>query len=105
MKKMCLYTLASLATLALPGIARADIMVSLGNTAPTNPLAGGAPLVSGNTYGSTIISSNFVAPFFTDFCGGAETGSTPSLKFQPWSHVDSFLDNELRRFYDNFVVM
>jgi hypothetical protein len=70
MKKMWLYALAPLAMLALPSVASASsIVVSVGNTAPTNPFDGGAPLVSGNTYGSAVYTSNFVAPFFTDFCG------------------------------------
>jgi len=70
MKKMWIYVLAPLAMLALPSVALASsIVVSVGNTAPTNPFDGGAPLVSGNTYGSAVYTSNFVAPFFTDFCG------------------------------------
>src|SRR5215470_14196925 len=74
MKKMWLYVLAPVAMLALPSVALASsIVVSVGNTAPTNPFDGGAPLVSGNTYGSAVISSNFVAPFFTDFCGSETT--------------------------------
>ena len=77
MKKMWLYALTPLATLALPSAALASsIVVSVGNTAPTDPFNGGAPLVSGNAYGSAIISSNFVAPFFTDFCGN-ELGAPP----------------------------
>src|SRR5690349_17416121 len=53
-----------------------SIVISLGNTAPTNPFDGGAPLVSGNVYGSAVYTSNFVAPFFTDYCGNevAPTG-------------------------------
>ena len=31
------------------------------------------------------IGSNFVAPFFTDFCGGAETGATPSNCDKTWT--------------------
>src|SRR5262245_65732436 len=71
MKKMWLYAVAPVvAMLALPSVALASsIVVSVGNTAPTNPFDGGAPLVSGNTYGSAVYTSNFVAPFFTDFCG------------------------------------
>jgi hypothetical protein len=85
MKKLWLYVLAPLATLALPSVALASsIVVSVGNTAPTNPFAGGAPLVSGNTYGSAVISSNFVAPFFTDFCG-ADAGATPANCDKSWT--------------------
>ena len=85
MKKMRLYLLAALAMFILPSVALADsIVVSVGNTAPTNPFAGGAPLVSGNTYGSAVISSNFVAPFFTDFCG-ADAGATPSNCDKSWT--------------------
>jgi hypothetical protein len=85
MKKMCLYALAPLAMLALPSVALASsIVVSLGNTAPTDPFNGGAPLVSGNTYGSAVISSNFVAPFFTDFCG-ADAGATPANCDKSWT--------------------
>src|SRR5262245_56647313 len=69
-KKRLLPALALIAIFALPHPALASsIVVSLGNTAPTNPFDGGAPLVSGNTYGSAVYTSNFVAPFFTDFCG------------------------------------
>ena len=86
MKKMWLSTVALLAAVALPAVASASsIVVSVGNTAPTDPSAGGAPLVSGNTYTSGIISSNFVAPFFTDFCGSAETGATPSTCDKSWT--------------------
>jgi hypothetical protein len=42
--------------------------VSLGNTAPTDPFNGNAPLVSGNTYGTQAISGN-LAPPFASFCG------------------------------------
>jgi hypothetical protein len=85
MKKMWLYALTALATLALPSIALASsIVVSLGNTAPTDPFNGGAPLVSGNTYGSAVISSNFVAPFFTDFCGN-DAGATPANCDKSWT--------------------
>src|SRR5947208_11853928 len=64
MKKTSLSVLALLVILAVPSAALASsIVVSLGNTAPTNPFAGGAALVSGNVYGSAVISSNFVAPF------------------------------------------
>ena len=70
MKKMSLRALTFLATLALPGLAFASsIVVSVGNTAPTDPFNGGVPLVSGNTYGSAVLTSNFVAPFFTGTCG------------------------------------
>ena len=63
MKKISVYALAALATFALPSLALASsIVVSVGNTAPTNPFDGGAPLVSGNTYGSAVYTSNFVAP-------------------------------------------
>src|SRR5205085_5558732 len=86
MKKMWVYLLAPVAMLALPSVALASsIVVSVGNTAPTDPFNGGAPLVSGNVYGSAIISSNFVAPFFTDFCGSAETGATPSNCDSSWT--------------------
>ena len=86
MKKLWLSAVALLAAVAVPSVASASsIVVSVGNTAPTNPFAGGAPLVSGNTYGSAIISSNFVAPFFTDFCGSAETGGTPSNCDKSWT--------------------
>ena len=86
MKKMWLSAVALLATIAVPTVASASsIVVSAGNTAPTDPFNGGAPLVSGNTYGSAVISSNFVAPFFTDFCGGAEGGSTPSNCDKSWT--------------------
>lgn len=85
MKKMWLSSLALFATLAFPGQSLASsIVVSLGNTAPTNPLAGGAPLVSGNTYGSAVISSNFVAPFFTGFCG-SEGGANPANCDDSWT--------------------
>jgi hypothetical protein len=70
MKKFLFFALAPLSVFALPSVALASsIVVSVGNTAPTNPFDGGAPLVSGNTYGSAVYTSNFVAPFFTDFCG------------------------------------
>jgi len=86
-KKMCPYVLAVLVTLVLPSIALAgSIVVSVGNTAPTNPFAGGAPLVSGNTYGSGVISSNFVAPFFTDFCG-SEAAAPLSNCDKSWTFV------------------
>jgi hypothetical protein len=85
MKKIWLSTLVLLATLALPRtVLASSIVVSLGNTAPTNPFNGGAPLVSGNTYGSAVISSNFVAPFFTSFCG-SEGGATPTNCDQSWT--------------------
>ena len=87
MKRIWLYPLAALATFILPGVVLASsIVVSVGNTAPTNPFAGGAPLVSGNTYGSAVISSNFVAPFFTDFCGN-DAGATPSNCDKSWTFV------------------
>ena len=86
MKRLWLTAVALLAAVAVPSVASASfIVVSAGNTAPTNPFAGGAPLVSGNVYGSAIITSNFVAPFFTDFCGSAETGSTPSNCDKSWT--------------------
>src|ERR1051325_689995 len=45
MKKTWLYVLASLAMLSLPSLALASsIVVSVGNTAPTDPFNGGAPL-------------------------------------------------------------
>ena len=70
MKKTWLCVLVPLVMLGAPSAALADsIVVSVGNTAPTNPFDGGAPLVSGDTYGSAVYTSNFVAPFFTDFCG------------------------------------
>lgn len=81
MKKISLCLLAALATLLLPGVVSADsIVVSVGNTAPTNPFDGGAPLVSGNVYGSAVYTSNFAAPFFTDVGGnggycGSELGT------------------------------
>jgi hypothetical protein len=79
MKKMWIYAVVSAAALALPRVALASsIVVSLGNTAPTNALAGGAPLVSGNVYGDSIIDDNFVAPFFTGFCG-SEGNANPAL--------------------------
>ena len=87
MKKIWLYLLAVLATLILPSVVLATpIVVSLGNTAPTDPFNGGAPLVSGNTYGSAVISSNFVAPFFIDFCG-ADAGATPANCDKSWTFV------------------
>jgi len=86
MKRLWRKAVAMFATLALPSVALASsIVVSVGNTAPTDPFNGGAPLVSGNVYGSAIISSNFVAPFFTDFCGSAETGATPSNCDKTWT--------------------
>ncbi len=85
MKKMWMYALAPVAMLALPSIALASsIVVSVGNTAPTDPFNGGVPLVSGNTYGSAVISSNFVAPFFTDFCG-LDAGATPANCDKSWT--------------------
>jgi len=79
MKKICLYVLVPLATLALPSAVLAStIVVSVGNTAPTDALLGGAPLVSGNVYGDSIIDDNFVAPFFTSFCG-SEGNADPTL--------------------------
>src|ERR671939_453881 len=70
MKKIWCCALGALATFAVPSVVLASsIVVSVGNTAPTNPFDGGAPLVSGNTYGSAVYTSNFVAPFFTDYCG------------------------------------
>ena len=85
MKKTWLFVLAPLAMLVLPTTAAADsIVVSLGNTAPTDPFNGGAPLVSGNVYGSAVISSNFVAPFFTGFCG-ADAGATPANCDKSWT--------------------
>lgn len=69
-KKLWLCMLVLLATFALPRVAAASsIVVSVGNTAPTDPFNGGVPLVSGNTYGSAVINSNFVPPFFTAVCG------------------------------------
>lgn len=86
MKKIWLYALAPLATFALPSVALASsIVISVGNTAPTDPDNGGVPLVSGNTYGSGVISSNFVAPFFDAFCGNAETGANPSNCDKSWT--------------------
>ena len=86
MKRSWLSAVALLAAVAVPSVASASsIVVSVGNTAPTNSFMGGAPLVSGNTYGSAVISGNFVAPFFTAFCGGAETGGTPSNCDQSWT--------------------
>ena len=42
-------------------------------------------------------------------CKNAETACLRarliSPKFQPLSHVDTFVDNELRRFDDHYVVM
>jgi hypothetical protein len=85
MKKKWICALASFATLAVPSVALASsIVVSVGNTVPTNPFAGGAPLVSGNVYGSAVISSNFVAPFFTGFCGD-EGGATPADCDKTWT--------------------
>ena len=85
MKKVCPYLVAALAMLVLPSVGLASsIVVSVGNTAPTDPFNGGAPLVSGNTYGSAVISSNFVAPFFTDFCGN-DAGATPSNCDKSWT--------------------
>src|SRR5215468_7290360 len=85
MKRMSLYTLITLATFVVPSeVLASSIVVSVGNTAPTNPFAGGAPLVSGNTYGSAVISSNFVAPFFTDFCG-SEGGVNPANCDKSWT--------------------
>lgn len=85
MKKLWLAVLTLSATFALPSLALASsIVVSLGNTAPTDPFNGGAPLVSGNTYGSAVISSNFVAPFFTDFCGN-DAGATPANCDKSWT--------------------
>src|SRR5262245_60705526 len=85
MKKMWIYALVALATFAVPSLAQASsIVVSVGNTAPTDPFNGGVPLVSGNTYGSAVISSNFVAPFFTDFCG-ADAGATPANCDKSWT--------------------
>src|SRR5262249_21463897 len=73
MKKTCLVALALIATLAVPSLALASsIVVSVGNTAPTDPFNGGVPLVSGNTYASGVYTSNFVAPFFTAFCGNED---------------------------------
>jgi hypothetical protein len=46
---------------------------------------GGAPLVSGSVYGSAIISGDFVAPFFMNGCGSAETGETPSNCDKSWT--------------------
>jgi len=84
MKKVWLYALAPLAMFAFPSLALASsIVVSLGNTAPTNPFAGNAPLVSGNAYGSAVISSNFVGPFFTGFCG-SEGGTSASNCDMSW---------------------
>src|SRR5262252_8657760 len=86
MKKISVFALAALAAFALPSLALASsIVVSVGNTAPTNPFDGGAPLVSGNVYGSAVISSNFVAPFFTDFCGNAEGGANPTNCDKSWT--------------------
>ena len=85
MKKIWLSALVLLSALALPSVAMASsIVVSVGNTAPTDPFNGGAPLVSGNTYGSAVISSNFVAPFFTDFCGN-DAGATPANCDKSWT--------------------
>jgi hypothetical protein len=85
MKKIWFYALTPLATFAFPSLALASsIVVSVGNTAPTDPFNGGAPLVSGNAYGSAVISSNFVAPFFTSFCG-SEGGVNPSNCDQSWT--------------------
>ena len=82
---MWLCMVIMLAPLALQSVALADnITVSVGNTAPTDPFNAGAPLVSGNTYGSAVISSNFLMPFFTDFCG-ADAGATPSNCDKSWT--------------------
>jgi hypothetical protein len=85
MKKTWLSALVLVAAFACPRVAMASsIVVSVGNTAPTDPFNGGAPLVSGNTYGSAVISSNFVAPFFTDFCG-SDAGATPANCDKSWT--------------------
>jgi len=85
MKKITVFALALLAMFAVPSVALASsIVVSVGNTAPTDPFNGGVPLVSGNTYGSAVISSNFVAPFFTDFCGN-DGGATPANCDKSWT--------------------
>jgi len=83
MKKLWVCTLASLATFLLPSAGLASsIVISVGNTAPTDPFNGGAPLVSGNTYGSAVLTSNFVAPFFTGTCG---TNDTTANCDQSWT--------------------
>lgn len=86
MKKIPLYLLAALTVFILPSVVLASsIVVSVGNTAPTNPFDGGAPLVSGNVYGSAVYTSNFVAPFFTDVGGdGGYCGS----EFAPLVNCD-----------------
>lgn len=86
MKKIPLYLLAALALFFLPSVvAASSIVVSVGNTAPTNPFDGGAPLVSGNVYGSAVYTSNFAAPFFTDVGGnGGYCGS----ESDPFSNCD-----------------
>src|SRR5262249_27705078 len=85
MKKTCLVALALIATLAIPSAALASsIVVSVGNTAPTDPFNGGVPLVSGNTYGSAVYTSNFVAPFFTALCG-SEGGANPAKCDKSWT--------------------
>ena len=86
MKKIWLYVLGPLVMLSLPTPALASfIVVSVGNTAPTNPFDGGAPLVSGNTYGSAVYTSNFVAPFFTDFCGFEDISGPVSNCDKSWT--------------------
>src|SRR4029453_7934887 len=40
--------------------------------------------VSGNVYGSAVIGSNFVAPFFVGFCGD-EGGANPTNCDKSWT--------------------
>ena len=81
MKKFLRHTLALLATFAFPNVAMASLIVaSVGDTTPTDATAGNAPLVSGNVYGSAIVSPNFQAP--VGACGGADdAGPTCDLSW------------------------
>ena len=90
MKKMWLYLLAALAMFILPSVALAgSIVVSVGNTAPTNPFDGGAAFVNGGTYGALAVfdAGNLAPPFFTGMCGGDELGATPSNCDKSWTFV------------------
>jgi len=88
MKKMWRYVVAALAILALPTAALASpIVVSVGNTSPTDPFNSNAPFVSGNAYGTQAVSGNLAAPF-AGFCGsttGVDNAAGVSDCDKTWS--------------------
>jgi len=76
MKKLLLFAVTPLAMLTLPSVALASsIVVSVGNTAPTNPFDSNNPLISGNTYGSAVYTANNAPPFFDISVNGGVCGN------------------------------